>query len=288
MTYHEGEIAVQRRLGVRDRAERVGAGIHDSIPPAARNFLDTQTTAVVSVVHAGRPLVTPLTGSPGFVRAESSSTIRFRGAYSSRLSIPLDSDFAVGSIVIDFEGRRRMRANGRGSRDGDDLLLDVNEVYSNCPRFITPRRWEAAERSIVPGMTSDCLTSRQTTLISSSDTFFIGTFHPDSGADASHRGGDPGFVNVENDRTLSWPDFAGNAMLNTIGNLELEPLAALCFVDFESGDVVQVSGSARLEHASDDDRRSMKFAIDSIIETPGALAARWTTVAEMQPHDGPG
>jgi uncharacterized protein len=42
-----------------------------------------------------------------------------------------------------------------------------------------------------------------------------------SGIDVSHRGGKPGFVRIDGDRTLTIPDFAGNYHFNTFGNLEL-------------------------------------------------------------------
>ena len=62
------------------------------------------------------------------------------------------------------------------------------------------------------------------------------------GADISHRGGRPGFVRVDGD-VLTIPDFRGNRYFNTLGNLIAEPRASLLFVDFETGDLLQLQGS---------------------------------------------
>ena len=59
--------------------------------------------------------------------------------------------------------------------------------------------------------------------------------------DVSHRGGNPGFVRIEGN-VLTIPDFAGNLHFNTLGNFLLHPRAGLVFIDFETGDMLQVSG----------------------------------------------
>jgi hypothetical protein len=45
----------------------------------------------------------------------------------------------------------------------------------------------------------------------------------DGSADASHRGGSPGFVAVQDERRLSFPDYAGNTMFMTLGNIAANP-----------------------------------------------------------------
>lgn len=51
---------------------------------------------------------------------------------------------------------------------------------------------------------------------------------------------------------MIWPDYAGNNMFNSMGNLAVDPTAALLFIDFESGDVLQLTGRAALEWDSSD------------------------------------
>jgi uncharacterized protein len=80
-----------------------------------------------------------------------------------------------------------------------------------------------------------------------SDTFVIATAALDGSADASHRGGSPGFVVVDGDRHLAFGDYAGNSMFNTLGNLELDPRAGLVFVEPGTGDVLQLTGRAAVD-----------------------------------------
>jgi hypothetical protein len=96
------------------------------------------------------------------------------------------------------------------------------------------------------------------------DTFFIATAVPPAqvgtsaahGVDVSHRGGKPGFVRVQRGDdgvdTLTVPDFAGNNMFNTLGNLQLHPRAGLLFVDFARGDRLHVAVDAELVWQGDE------------------------------------
>ncbi|MBZ4358990.1 pyridoxamine 5'-phosphate oxidase family protein, partial [Mycobacterium tuberculosis] len=62
----------------------------------------------------------------------------------------------------------------------------------------------------------------------------------------SHRGGMPGFVRVDDARTLTTPDFSGNRFFNTLGNLQHDPRAGLLFVDFDNGDLLYVAARAEI------------------------------------------
>jgi hypothetical protein len=92
-------------------------------------------------------------------------------------------------------------------------------------------------------------------LVAKSDTFFIAGAAPNAGSDVahgvdiSHRGGRPGFVRVERSATctlLTVPDFRGNFYFNTLGNIAANPRAGLLFVDFESGDLLTLTGAAQV------------------------------------------
>ena len=59
-------------------------------------------------------------------------------------------------------------------------------------------------------------------LIRSADTLFLGTTHLERGNDASHRGGPADFVYADHE-TVEWPDYPGNNMFNSFGNLAVDP-----------------------------------------------------------------
>ncbi|WP_260860342.1 pyridoxamine 5'-phosphate oxidase family protein [Mycobacterium tilburgii] len=121
-------------------------------------------------------------------------------------------------------------------------------------------------------------TAEQTT-IATTDTLFLGITHPSRGSDASHRGGDSGFVRVESPTRLWWPDYPGNNMFNSLGNLMVDDEAALLFVDFATGATIQLSGTAQVQWtapgAEGDDgavERRVAFTVASVVALPPTAA----------------
>jgi len=173
--------------------------------------------------------------------------------------------------------------NGRVAGPAWPLRIAVDEVFANCPKYIQRRALAgdggSGARAASTAVT-DALTREQQLRIARADTFFIASSHPERGLDASHRGGAPGFVEVLDERRIAWPDYKGNAMFQTLGNLASDPNAGVAFADFASGDVLQLSGRA---HVDWDPARAarfpgaervVEFSIDEVRETPGALPLR--------------
>jgi len=224
--YHEGELTVQRKAGVAADAARVGRIIGNTIPPVAAEFVEAQSIVIASTIdREGLVWASPLSGS---FKVDDPHTLRIRTADALQLDDP-----RIGLLVIEFETRRRMRVNGTASREGADLIVKTDEVYSNCPKYIHPR----------PAKPD---TSSPERWIATSDTFFIATMNPSGSADASHRGGDPGFVTFDGQQ-ITFPDYRGNNMFNTLGNLETNPNCGLLFLDFDEGKSLQISGKGRVE-----------------------------------------
>jgi predicted pyridoxine 5'-phosphate oxidase superfamily flavin-nucleotide-binding protein len=294
MSYHEGELAVQERAGVRRQAERIGAGIHPSIPAAARDFVAAQTLAVAGWADAdGAIWASLLTGPPGSFTAPDPQTLLITAP--PRAGDPLQSALAsgleLGMLIIDLATRRRMRANGRvGVVDSRGFSLELSEVYSNCPKYIQARE-------VVPTLDQGAGAARRlngleeevVAIIERADTFFIATTRPGSGADSSHRGGAPGFVRVEDSATLLFPDYAGNMMFNTLGNLAANPRAGLLFIDWASGATLQLSGAAEI--LWDDPRiatfagaeRLVRFRVGAALLGSAALSGRLIGYSPFNP-----
>lgn len=114
----------------------------------------------------------------------------------------------------------------------------------------------------------------QRRFVESADTFFLATVHA-HGADASHRGGNPGFVHAPSPHELHWRDYPGNSMFLTLGNLEADPRAGLLFLDWVSGSVLQLTGRARTRYAADG-RRTVRFTVTGAVQTPAASPLRWS------------
>ncbi|MFK0235383.1 pyridoxamine 5'-phosphate oxidase family protein [Streptomyces vinaceus] len=283
--FHPGELAVQRQAGVRARAARLSGMLR---PPdlcgGAARFLAERTLAVLTARdHSGRLWISPLTGPLGVLDVIAASTLRIRTAPAARDPLhELPPGQPVGLLAIDFATRRRFRVNGTLTTvDEDGLVLEVDQAYGNCPQYIQRRHLHpgppAAEGGNGPPVRyATSLTSDQARLIGAAETFFLGTTHPERGNDASHRGGPPGFVRVEGG-SLWWPDYPGNNMFNSLGNLAVDSAAALLFADFATGHTVHLTGTAVLEWSPDgsaDDEggtgRRVRFHITSVVDGSGA------------------
>jgi uncharacterized protein len=252
--YHEGELAVQRRAGVLANAERIARGIHGEIPELARWFAADQRFVILGAADGdGRVWATMLRGEPGFLSAPSAERLRIeaRPWLGDPLAGTLAGEADVGVLIIDPATRRRMRVNGRAEPSGDGgIEVRTREVYANCPKYIRQRdvRLPApdATRSI-RATHGTALTPDQAARFAAADTLFLASRYPAAGADVSHRGGAPGFVVVAAPDRLLIPDYAGNTMFNTLGNLAAHPEAGLLVVDFERGDTLQLTGRAMID-----------------------------------------
>ncbi len=285
MVFHEGEMVMQSRAGVRMMAERIGRGIYPTMPPAAQNFLSEQTIAAVSSVDVeGNIWASLLTGAPGFLDSLNEQTLHISALPVSGdpLAQNLISNPQLGMVAIDFASRSRVRVNGSAVLQEDGLRLQVKQAYANCPKYIQARTHQIAPPTNQPEATStDHLTASQSTFIAQADTFFIASYHPDGGADASHRGGNPGFIQVVDNSVLEFPDYSGNMMFNTLGNLNDYPRAGLLFLDFDRGSALQLTGTTEI--VWDEDRlaafpgaeRIVIFHIKQVIEHPDALPFRF-------------
>ena len=256
--FHRGELAVQQQAGVQAQAARRAPMVaRGELRAGVGAFLAKATFAAITARnHTGRLWVSPLLGGPGFLRVASPTTLLINTTPPAADPLHgLPADQPIGLIVIDFATRRRVRINGiLAAADRGRLSVDVEQAYGNCPQYIQRRRL-----SISPASAADSspdifrgsgLRPEDIRLVQAADTFFLGTTHPDSGNDASHRGGPAGFVRVAPDR-LWWPDYPGNNMFNSIGNLFVDPIAALLFVDFRVGATLQLSGAATTEWDAD-------------------------------------
>jgi predicted pyridoxine 5'-phosphate oxidase superfamily flavin-nucleotide-binding protein len=284
--YHEGELAVQTRAGVGSEGLAAEAMYRLAMPGGVQRFLLAQQLAVFSTRNAGGLVWASMrSGPPGFLRPLDESTLDI-GGYSHRddpLLANLVANPEAGMIVIHLAARHRVRLNGtaRAYSDGR-IVLSTRQVYGNCPQYIQART-VVGDRAVstTPARFGQELDRSQCRPIEQADTLFIATAHPQSGADASHRGGRPGFVCVENEKRLLFPDYRGNNMFNTLGNIVSNPRTGLLFPDFQSGSALQLSGSARI--LWDDPRmkrfegaqRLVEFDIERVIELPEATLLRF-------------
>ncbi|MEU8677570.1 pyridoxamine 5'-phosphate oxidase family protein [Streptomyces sp. NPDC048560] len=296
-SYHRGEIAVQDRAGLARQAGSAGRALKDSVPEVAAAFLAEQPMLVLGGTDgAGRVWATQLTGEPGFLTTPDPRTLRIgalpqpedplAGVLLGTGAGGAPAPARVGAIAIEPATRRRMRINGRSVRDGAGLRVDLDQVVSNCPKYLQTRDYRllpaegpGARRSVTD---SPSLSPAQQQALRSADTFFIATASDRGDADASHRGGNPGFVEVLSPNRLRWPDYLGNSMFLTLGNLEVNPAAGILLPGWDTGSALHLTGAARtVWDAAEIARvpgaqRLVEFEIAAVREITAATRLRWS------------
>jgi predicted pyridoxine 5'-phosphate oxidase superfamily flavin-nucleotide-binding protein len=293
--FHVGELALQSATGVTAEAASIGRAIATQIASNAFDFIGRQQVAITATLDASaRVVCSALVGEPGAFEVIDPITLSVdsrAGIMGDGFSERTKVGAPIGILFLEVATRRRYRVNGTViGADEERILVRVAEAYPNCPKYIQRRALHLTDdrpafADIRDGLDLD---PEQQELIASADTFFIASAGPDRNLDASHRGGPPGFVRVDGGR-LWIPDYAGNNMYNTLGNLSLNPTTSLLFIDFVTGDTLQLSGRADIDlEAADAEtggtKRAWTFATTSW--TRSRLAARLQgELLEMSPHN---
>jgi predicted pyridoxine 5'-phosphate oxidase superfamily flavin-nucleotide-binding protein len=81
------------------------------------------------------------------------------------------------------------------------------------------------------------------------DMFFLATVDAAGQPTCSYKGGDPGFVSVLDDTTLAFPNYDGNGMYLSMGNLSETQAVGILFIDFEGQRRMRVDGKAFLSES---------------------------------------
>lgn len=291
--WHAGEKAIQTQVGVADRMEMVGQRvIRDFLPDQHRAFYAQIPFIVLGSVDEHEDAwATLVTGTPGFMSSPTPTSLDIQAPRERNdpATAGLEAGDAIGLLGIELHTRRRNRVNGiLSARDDQALHLDVDQSFGNCPQYIQHRDYRlvrnphaafAAERH-----ESTELDQAARNMIEAADTFFVASYAEREDrrqVDVSHRGGKSGFVRVGDDGTLTIPDFAGNLFFATLGNILLNGKAGLVFIDFESGDLLQMTGDAEVILDSPEiaafqgAERLWRFRARHVVRRPGALALRW-------------
>ncbi|VWD02692.1 pyridoxamine 5'-phosphate oxidase [Burkholderia lata] len=296
--FHAGELAVQQRAGVTEAAGSAGRrGIRRFMPDQHRTFFAQLPFFVLGGVDVhGQPWATLRAGAPGFVTSPDARTLHIaaRALPGDPLAGAWQPGAPLGGLGIEFDTRRRNRVNGVvRAIDGDALTIAVEQSFGNCAKYIQGRKPTFVAREVDASAgpdVSDALNDADRALLAQADTFFVASANTSTdagaarGADVSHRGGMPGFVRVDDARTLTTPDFSGNRFFNTLGNLQQDPRAGLLFVDFDNGDLLYVAARAEivwdgpLVASFDGAQRVVRFHVREVRRMRAVLPFRWSAV----------
>lgn len=287
--WHAGEKRLQEQVGVSERMEVFGQKvIRDYMPDQHRAFYQQLPFIVAGAVdQGGKPWATLLEGPAGFVSSPDPRQLLIdcHPASDDPAAPGLAAGGAIGLLGIELHTRRRNRINGLIAQGASGALqVRVEQSFGNCPQYIQLRQYTRVDEPQQGRIDARGLDATTAQMIANADTFFVASYidHADGhrSVDVSHRGGRPGFVRVEGNR-LSIPDYAGNLHFNTLGNLLENPVAGLLFVDFSSGDVLQVTGRTEVILDSplitvfEGAERLWTLDIEQVVLRRAAVSLRW-------------
>ncbi len=117
--------------------------------------------------------------------------------------------------------------------DGHRLLQD---------RFDTRRLADRIDERLV----DDVIDAEDKAFIESLDMFFLATADDQGRPNCSYKGGEPGFVRVIDEHTVAFPNYDGNGMYMSAGNVLVNPDVGMLFIDFQRGRRLRLNGVASI------------------------------------------
>lgn len=261
-----GEHRLQEKLGTVERAEAFyDTAMQSALTDRMADFLRERWLGFVSGVEDGRPVTAPCVGDTGLVRILEDDRIAWPAAAMverERQPVAPDDEAHLSLVTVDWwDTTVGLHVNGRGRiqrspPDGveDDApagpwyVLDIEEAYIHCAKHLP----ELSVESAADG--EETTTRRYGKLVPSVERFigsqmmaFLATADHDGETDVSPRLGPAGFVQVLDERTLAWPEYRGNGVHASLGNIAETRVATLTFPDWWSTEaMVEVSGTATL------------------------------------------
>ncbi|KAL3464031.1 hypothetical protein BJX64DRAFT_101662 [Aspergillus heterothallicus] len=268
--WHDGENKMHRLL-------RVPYQDNPTVPfltrPAALLMKQSPLLAIGSLDLEGRPWASLWGGEEGFITATSYSSFDIRAPVGKTYDLVVESllfnsasngDKPIAFLAVDLETRRRVKIFGKldtGSLDVSDkderiragianLTVHVHGSLGNCPKYLNAKRIVSAPSE--PKLISETpqLHPGAIDLLNRADTLFISSIHGANDMDTNVRGGSPGFVRVISNKpsgaVFAYPEYSGNRLYQTLGNLQDTPLAGFIFPDFETGNALFATGTAEV------------------------------------------
>ncbi|KAF2669924.1 oxidoreductase-like protein [Microthyrium microscopicum] len=241
----------------------------NQFPLAAFSVLDSEN----------RPWTTVWGGEPGFSQALGGNLLGTRTFVDNRhdpvIEAMVDQQFGKGNpkgmmfsgLPIDLVRRKRVKIAGRivaggvkavGEEDtgvGEiQVVTKIDESLGNCPKYLNEKEIRPAIPNPKLISVSPQLSKQAEDLIKKADLFFLSTANADINMDTNHRGGPPGFVRVISSgnadeataASIIYPEYSGNRLYQSLGNLLNNPAIGICVPDFETGDVLYITGTAEV------------------------------------------
>ncbi|KAG7107259.1 hypothetical protein HYQ44_013138 [Verticillium longisporum] len=302
--WHPGELAVHRLLSVpTPHANPTSAGLPR---PYAARIAATPLLALGTLDADGRPWTTLWGGAPGVAgamgpgllgvraRVDAPNDPVLRALWGGRVvdeQVVRSGDKVVSGLCIDLQTRDRVKLMGRlvagAVAQGEvQMAVRVEGSLGNCPKYLNGRALVARTPEVEGVEDGFPLSARARRVVDQADLFFLSSGHG-TGMDTNHRGGSKGFVRIgRNDEgavELIYPEYSGNRLYQTLGNLQANPLVGITIPDFDTSDVLYATGTATILTGDAADallphtRLAVKITLTSALLVKGGLPMRATS-----------
>ncbi|KAK9440787.1 oxidoreductase FAD-binding domain-containing protein [Metarhizium brunneum] len=272
-SFHEGEAAMRDMLKVPPSSNPTAPGLPT---PYALRVRQSPLVALGTLDEAGRPWTTIWGGERGFAAPVAEGVLAFNSAVDMRHDPVFEALWTeqgledgivrpnrgrgkmMSALSIDLETRDRVKLGGvmvagavvheDGGRDAVQAAMVVTESLGNCPKYLNKK--EIVKHD--PGgahLAGNGLPLPQEALglVYKADNFFLSSTNGET-MDTNHRGGRPGFVRVVRNEgsqvELVYPEYSGNRLYQTLGNLKVNPLIGVVIPDYDTANVLYLTGRA--------------------------------------------
>lgn len=264
--FHEHEQALQQRLGKKSMMDKVGKNfIRPFMPQQHCEFFAELQYVFIGVIDSQlKPWAHILYHSTSLIKVMDDRHLQINISEMPRSQLPpLKSGTDLGLLGINLSNKRRNRVTGTIVEvTQTSFSIEIKQSFGNCAKYIQPRalipRHLSGETATGQKVTEFNVFNKSIqTLIQQADTFFVASYYfnqsilskaelASNGADVSHRGGEPGFVHIDNSTQLTIPDYVGNNFFNTLGNIQGTGKAGLMFIDFKNSHILTMTGKASI------------------------------------------
>ncbi|KAF2029797.1 hypothetical protein EK21DRAFT_66802 [Setomelanomma holmii] len=149
----------------------------------------------------------------------------------------------VREAQVELEGTK---VGGAATKqDQVQLVTKVDQSLGNCPKYLNQYELSPALVQASSVSTASTLPDKGRALVSKADMFFLST-SAGKDMDVNHRGGPPGFVRISAPNQIVYPEYSGNRLYQSLGNLLLNPKIGITFPDYASGDVLYMTGTTEV------------------------------------------
>ncbi|GEM_PF-1370679 len=161
----------------------------------------------------------------------------------SQLADVCGDEHVWGGIVMNLAQARRCRVAGMPVRKGDHIEIQCQTAFTNCRKYMAPTASAGRQARVGPSRVEALAFGNvwiaQT--LNTAETAFLISASPSGVADASHRGGFPGFLRYDDvTHTIAWTDYLGDGMFVSMGNVRSNSACVLIVLELDTGDALRL------------------------------------------------